>query len=290
MSDGTGQAWKIVGYLESDDSYAWTELEGALGPIRATVRRAKNPKGAVIICHGFKGFSQWGFFPHLAREITTAGFNAITFNFSGSGVGEDGETWSDEDRFSRNTFTGDLHDLDRVVAATRDWHGTDGKFGLFGHSRGGGVAILHAASDENVKALVTWNSISTVRRWDDAEEKVWRERGYTEIENSRTKQVFKMGTALLDDVEKNHNGSLDIAAAAARVKAPWLILHGESDETVRTDEARHLHEASGKRAELRILPGNHGFGAKHPLDAVPQTLERATAETVSFFVKHIANG
>lgn len=288
MSDGTGQAWKIVGYLESDDSYAWTELEGALGPIRATVRRAKSPKGAVIICHGFKGFSKWGFFPHLAREISAAGLNAITFNFSGSGVGEDGETWSDEDRFSRNTFTGDLHDLDKVVAATRDWHGIDGKFGLFGHSRGGGVAILHAASDENVKALVTWNSISSVRRWDDAEEKAWRERGYAEIENSRTKQVFKMGTALLDDVETNVKGSLDIAAAAARVKAPWLILHGESDETVRTDEARHLYESSGRRAELMILPGNHGFGAKHPLEEVPQTLESATAETVSFFLKHIA--
>ena len=35
--------------------------------------------------------------------------------------------------------------------------------GLVGHSRGGGVAVLQAARDPRVQALVTWAAISTRR-------------------------------------------------------------------------------------------------------------------------------
>ena len=42
--------------------------------------------------HGFKGFKDWGFFPHLADRLARAGLVAVSFNFSGSGVGPDGET------------------------------------------------------------------------------------------------------------------------------------------------------------------------------------------------------
>ena len=37
--------------------------------------------------------------------------------------------------------------------------------GVVGHSRGGGIAVLQAASDPRVRALVTWAAISSVERW-----------------------------------------------------------------------------------------------------------------------------
>ena len=39
------------------------------GPLRGEVRTAGGGEGrpAVVICHGFKGFKDWGFFPKLAE-------------------------------------------------------------------------------------------------------------------------------------------------------------------------------------------------------------------------------
>jgi dienelactone hydrolase len=262
------------------------EIDGELGPIRGDVFRDTDAKGAVVICHGFKGFARWGFFPHLARRIAAAGLNAISFDFSGSGIGVDRESTTEEQRFTGNTFTAELKDLDRVIAHARSEKLIDSRFGLFGHSRGGGVAILRAGSDPEIGALVTWASISKVKRWGKEESERWRREGFAEITNSRTGQVLKLGTALLDDVDANAGGTLDIEAAASRVTAPWLILHGESDETVDPSEAKTLH-ASSAHSKLRIIPGNHGFDAKHPLVEVAPSLEQATAETVLFFAANL---
>ena len=41
---------------------------------------------AVVICHGFKGFMEWGFFPHLATLLAERGYVAIRFNLSSTGM------------------------------------------------------------------------------------------------------------------------------------------------------------------------------------------------------------
>ena len=71
------------------------------------------------------------------------------------------------------------------------------------------------------------------------------------------------------------------------MKAPWLILHGKSDETVPAAEAESLHSASEGKAALRLIDGNHGFDGKHPLTEVPPNLANAVRETVSFFSEHL---
>lgn len=252
-----------------------------------TFTDGESPERTVVICHGFKGFAHWGFFPHLAREIATSGMRAITFDFSGSGIGEDRETFVDSGAFEKNTFTQELADLDAVIqeATRREW--ITGPYGLLGHSRGGGVAILHAAANERVKALVTWAAISYVTRWTPSDVITWRERGFVDIVNARTGQVMKLGTGLLDDVEAHSQSSLDITASASRIRAPWLILHGSEDETVPRVEAERLHELSRGSSTLRIVQGNHGFGAAHPFAEIPESLGVALAATLDFFDQHL---
>jgi len=247
-----------------------------------------NSARTVVICHGFKGFAHWGFFPHLAKEIASAGMRAITFDFSGSGIGEDRETFSDPSAFEKNTFTQELADLDAVVQEARRLGWITSQYGLLGHSRGGGVAILHAATTEGVKALATWSALSYVSRWTDSEAITWRERGFIDIVNARTGLVMKLGTPLLEDVEAFGATMLDIEAAAARVKVPWLIVHGSADETVPREEADRLHELSRTTSTLRIIEnGNHGFGARHPFDDEPEVLKSAIRETVEFFEQYL---
>lgn len=266
------------------------ELDGTVGPIRGDLFRAKQPKGTVIICHGFKGFARWGFFPHLAEQLAAGGFNAIAFDFSGSGVGADRESFNEEERFTLNTFTAELKDLDLVIAHARSQKLIAKRFGLLGHSRGGGMAILHAASDPDVAALVTWASLSHLRRWGDAEAEQWRRRGFTEVTNSRTGQVLRLGVPFLEEVESQAATTLNVETAASRVRAPWLILHGAGDETLKPAEAERLHAASKGTSTLRIMEGSHAFDAKHPLSEVPPSLVMATTETVAFFDRHLATG
>ena len=54
------------------------------GPLRVDVRTGARPgeaRPAVVICHGFKGFKDWGFFPKLSERLAVAGFTALSFNF-----------------------------------------------------------------------------------------------------------------------------------------------------------------------------------------------------------------
>lgn len=260
---------------------------GGLSIRGETFTEAKKPERTVVVCHGFKGFSHWGFFPHLGRQIAAGGMRAISFDFSGSGIGADRETFVDTNAFEKNTFTQELADLDAVIAEARQREWITSPYGILGHSRGGGVAILHAAANRDVKALVTWAAISYVTRWTPGDVITWRERGFVDIVNARTGQVMKLGTSLLDDVEAHDRTTLDIAGAAARIRAPWLILHGSEDETVPAAEARRLHELSNAKSTLRIIPGNHGFGARHPFADVPESFSVALKETMRFFEQHL---
>jgi dienelactone hydrolase len=253
-----------------------------------TYAENEKPERTIVICHGFKGFAHWGFFPTLAREIAAAGMRAITFDFSGSGIGVDRETFVDADAFEKNTFTQELADLDAVIAEARRRTWITSPYGLLGHSRGGGVAILHAAARSEVKALVTWAAISHVTRWTPSDVITWRERGFVDIVNARTGQVMKLGTNLLDDVEAHQKDTLDIAAAAAQIRVPWLILHGQKDETVPVDEAKRLHELSPSTSTLRIIEADHGFGAKHPFSEVPASFSNALKQTLHFFEQNLS--
>jgi len=258
--------------------------------IRGEAYLAEAPIGSVIVCHGFKGFAHWAFFPYLARRLAQDGLNAITFDFSGSGIGADRETFTQPEAFAHNTFSRELEDLELVEDYSRRRKWIHGKFGLFGHSRGGGMAILFAAAEAaEVSSLVTWAAISYPNRWSPEDVITWRKRGHTEITNSRTGQVMRLETDLLDDVELHGKTKVNIEAAAAKVKAPWLIIHGTGDETVPSSEAEHLHSLSKGMSTLRLIEGaNHGFSATHPLNEVPPVLEKVVLETAKFFVRNAA--
>jgi alpha-beta hydrolase superfamily lysophospholipase len=256
--------------------------------IRGDVYRAASPIGSVVICHGFKGFARWAFFPYLARTLAEQALTAITFDFSGSGIGPDRESFDQAEAFAANTFSRELEDLELLEEYARRKKWIDGKFGLLGHSRGGGMAILYAAAEGSmVGSLVTWAAISYPNRWSPQDMVNWRSRGYADITNSRTGQVMKLGTELLDDVELHGKTKVNIEGAAKKIKVPWLIVHGTADETVPSAEAEHLHSLSNGVSTLRLIEGgNHGFDARHPLDEVPPILEKVVAETAKFFVRN----
>jgi pimeloyl-ACP methyl ester carboxylesterase len=215
--------------------------------IRGEARVAHHARGSVVLVHGFKGFARFAFLPWLADRLAAAGLSAVTFNFSGSGVGEDMETFSDPDAFAENTYARELHDLGLVLAESerRGWVGP--QCGLFGHSR-----------------------------------------GYVEVPNARTGQTFRVNTSLLDEVAEHHQGRLNLRVAAATLLCPWLIVHGDADETVPYEEGEQLLAASDGRAELlRIRGGTHVFNVAHGKPTTSPQLDEAMDHTVRFFVERL---
>jgi alpha-beta hydrolase superfamily lysophospholipase len=267
-------------------------LPGALGPILIDIRTGgrATSRPAVVIVHGFKGFKDWGMFPHLAERLARAGFIALSLNLSGSGVDDAGE-FSLPDRFGHNTFSAELQDIGRVIDALMSGKlgvAAPSAVGLLGHSRGGGVAVLHTARDSRIQALVTWSAIARVQRWPDGQRSAWRAAGYTEIQNARTGQILPLYIDVLDDIEHNAP-ALDIESAAERIAIPWLIIHGTRDESVEFREAKALAAAADSRT-TRLLPidgGGHTFGAAHPWRSATPELEAVFDASVAWLTEHL---
>lgn len=255
-------------------------VPGALGDILVDVRAGgrSSARPAVVVLHGFKGFKDWGMFPPFSERLARAGVAAVTPNLSGSGVDAEGR-FSLTERFAHNTFSAELDDLGRVVAALVAGElgvAPPSGIGLLGHSRGGGIAVLHAARDPRIRTLVTWAAISSVERWSPTEQQAWRKAGFKEIVNARTGERLPLSTDILDDVGRNAAGTLDILGAAGRVTVPWLIVHGSADESVSPLEGEALRGASvpASTSLLTIDGGGHTFGAVHPWQGTTPELER----------------
>ena len=233
------------------------------------------PAPVVVLCCGFKGFAEWGFFPPLAALLAERGLAAVRFNYGDSGMQIGDAVVTDLEAFRRQTISGELADVGALLSALPQL--APGRFdtsrlALYGHSRGGAVALLAAArlADANaagagsLRALVTWSAISHFDRLAAEELRQWRETGTWTAVNARTGQRLPIGLELLHDIEA-HRAELDCAAAAARRRAPWLIVHGEGDETVPVADAEALAAAAAPPAELlRIAGADHAFGARTP--------------------------
>lgn len=244
----------------------------------------------MIVCiHGFKGFKDWGFWPETARRLCEAGYGAVRFNFSHSGLGEDPERFSETRLFETGTYSREVSDLAELLEALVGGRLPAAKrfdlsrVGLVAHSRGSVSALaLAAARDSPARSVVLWNPVSSVLWWDGQTRGRWRQSGFWEVVNTRTGQRFHMARDLLDDAEANSE-RLDPVRNASRATAPILAVVAVGDETLSPDSGRRLARAA-KAGALREIPSTgHTFGAAHPFEKSGPALEDALAATLEHF-------
>jgi pimeloyl-ACP methyl ester carboxylesterase len=244
----------------------------------------------IVVVHGFKGFKDWGFFPHACETLAEAGHTVVSFNFSHNGIGDDPLEFTELERFAGNTLSRELdelgHVIETVAAGELPGVGQPERVGVLGHSRGGGQAILATAEHESVDALVTWAAVADFDRWSDEVKREWRAEGRFTIMNARTGQEMPLDVGLLEDFEANRE-RLDILAAARRIDRPWLIVHGRSDETVSPDDGRRLAEAARDGRLILVDGAGHTFEARHPFESSTPELDQALAATREHFRRHL---
>lgn len=251
-------------------------------------------KPCLIFVHGFKGFKDWGFWPYTAEFFSKNGFNVVSFNFSHNGVGDSLTEFEELDKFAENTISLEVDELDEIINSVKSGkllNQNCSSIGIIGHSRGGAVSILTSAKNENVNALAVWASVAKLDRYTARQKKEWKEKGFVEVFNSRTKQMMRLNVTLLNDIEQNKNSTLNIETSVKKLNRPFLIVHGEQDLTVPVEEGKLLFEFADKeKTELEIIPATgHTFDIVHPFESSNAKFDYVLIKTLEFFQKNLQN-
>jgi dipeptidyl aminopeptidase/acylaminoacyl peptidase len=249
-------------------------------------------KPLVIYIHGYKGYKDWGIFGKMNHAFLAEGFALLKFNFShNGGTVEDPIDFPDLDAFGKNTYSMELDDVQTVI----NWICNNAEhydeidinnITLIGHSRGGGMATLTAASDPRIKKVVTWAAVSTLNRTmfqDGPELEQWKESGVFYIVNGRTKQQMPHYISFYEDYIQNQE-RLNVENAARNINIPHLIIHGDGDDAVPFSHAENLHAWNPKSKLINIPNSNHVFEGKHPWEeeSLPKDFEEVLEQTLAF--------
>jgi putative redox protein len=198
----------------------------------------KGARGAVILCHGMESNKESDKLVLLGQALAQRGLLALRFDFACAGPAG---------KFEDITYSGEVEDLRDAFSFVRDRH--PGEIAILGSSMGGTVALLFAAQEATVAALVTIAAPAHPEAFPSriltpAQLQQWRETSYTFYHGQR------LNVSLLYDLEK-----INVLDVARKISCPVLILHGDSDEVVPVEEAHELHAYLSGPKKLSILEG-----------------------------------
>ncbi len=262
-----------------------------------------NVERVIVMCHGFKGHRRWGFIPIVATRLQMKGFGVLAIDFSYNGhVPADGSTVEEiadgfvaPELFRENTIARELDDMARVLAWLRDPMGgafllglaENAVIGLWGHSRGGVIAILTALADAGVVALVTWSAHAHPDHYTTRQKELWRAKGELAFTDYASGTALALGQAYLDDIERNR-AAYAVGARAQDLAIPHLVVHGEHDPTVPVADSYRFYDTPSIRADkklLRLLTG-HTYGYDDGRIA-SEALDNAINATAEWFETYL---
>ena len=240
------------------DRHLFCDLEQPIGGAR----------GTVLIAHGFKGYKDYGMFPRLSRVVAGAGWGAVRFNFSHSGMTRNSETFERPDLFALDTWNAQVRDLNALVEAVRAGALTTVQSSdpilLFGHSRGGLASILAAGRGLAVDGVVSLAAPADPCRLSDEHVQQLSEGRAVDVVSDRTGQTLLIGPQFLHEINADRPGH-DVLEMAGAMTMPLVVVHGAEDSTVPVEDGRAIADRAGVEPVL-VDEGNHVMNVANPLD------------------------
>lgn len=198
------------------------------------------PRGTILVLHGLGGESLW--MMHFADKFAEDGYRVFLIDSRGHGAST-----------GKHVTYGALESQD-VKQALDALYAADlvvGKVGVFGYSLGASSAILHAAKDDRVEAVV---AVAPFRSLEQEAPDYLR--------GALPGVGALVPKSLIDAYVRQGAEEAGFAPeqatpeqAIASVKAPTLLLHGEADTLIPVEHSVAIDRASGGKTRLITLPG-----------------------------------
>ena len=194
--------------------------------------------GLVVLGHGVTGNKDRPFVVTLAEALGDAGITTLRLSFSGNG--------DSEGRFQDSTISKEVEDLGSVLDAVGDR-----SICFIGHSMGGAVGVLRAASDTRIRVLVSLAGMVHTQAFAAREfSEETPDQGCMWEEES-----CPLSSTYMDDMATIGT----VIEQGAQVTVPWLLVHGSEDDVVPMQDSHDI-VSRAKQAQLVQLPGaNHVF-------------------------------
>ena len=193
----------------------------------------------VVIGHGVTGNKDRPVLIALAEGLADAGISALRFSFSGNG--------ESEGAFTDSTITKEVADLGSVIDVLGDY-----KVCYAGHSMGGAVGVLRAATDERIEVLVSLAGMVHTKAFAEREfGDVTPDKGFMWDEpDCPLSQAYMDDMAAIDSVAKH----------ASKFGGPWLLVHGIEDDIVPIQDSVDILSYANEPTDILGIPGvDHVF-------------------------------
>ena len=197
----------------------------------------------VVFCTHFTGFKEIRHYYRLAKRISELGMYSLRFDYSDC-IGESDGTC--EDMRLSNQVMDTISAIDLMESLGVD------RIGLFGHSLGGATAIVTAANDSRVAAIVSaaapakldWDTLFKER----AEE--WRRKGFISFPSWKRGDV-KIRYDFYRDLKK-----YDATELVKGISAPILVIQPGNDELVTVENARSMFDNANEPKSIEFIDGS----------------------------------
>ncbi|MCX7930190.1 MAG: alpha/beta hydrolase [Chlorobi bacterium] len=228
-----------------------------------------------ILVHGFRAWHRWGFFPYIARTLSSFNIATSVIALPSSGYGPAGFQY---ELFATGTISTDLEALRYALDNVR--RDSEHVIGI-GHSRG---ALLLALCHWQLDCLTMWSPPRYFGRWSDRQRAEWRLRGmFNAGSHLETGKPLLLNISYLDDLEQNdYNAQLDRALVESNT--PTCVIVGQQDMVAPPRQAEELFAVLQMSNRcLRIIPGaGHTFGISHGSPMPTPPLMQALNATLEF--------
>jgi len=240
-------------------------------------------KGTIIFCHEY-GSDMYSC-ARYARPLLEAGFDVFTFDYRGHGDSSISRRYKPL-QWPSDKELGDTLGACAYVESYLAGLGRPTKIGMFGISRGAGAALLAAATDTNVQAIICDSAFSTdstlialMKRWAHI---------FARVKLVYENHSMAFWRALLWLMMRFAQPRLgcrfpSVAKALKDMQPrPLFLIHGGRDSYIRVDQTRRLFQMAPSPKYLWVVEK-----AKHNQSVIVQPDEYA-ARTIAFFRRHLA--
>lgn len=230
-----------------------TKILSSKGKLSAVIHYPKNETGKLaILCSGYLDSKDYKHLTGLAEALNAQGYAVVRFDATG--------IWESEGDISEYTTTQYLEDIKHVL----DFMLKESNYGhilLGGHSRGGQVAILYAARDPRISAVLSIMPSSKRTATASPFSKIgthhkdWKETGfrveYRNLPDEETeKKMFRVPYSHAIDKDK-----YDVVEDVKKVTVPILFIAGELDDRCPPDIVKEIFDNANEPKSLAVLSG-----------------------------------